>query len=85
VPAGVIDLDHFPVGQRDRAGGVIHEYRLAWARSSATYTIHDSQIIADKLTFQGPVGMTLPLTGNPAVGDTWLLARVMSAVVSAAE
>jgi hypothetical protein len=24
----LIDLDHFRVGRRDRAGGVIHEYRL---------------------------------------------------------
>ena len=27
-PDGVIDLDHFRVRRRDRAGGVIHEYRL---------------------------------------------------------
>jgi putative transposase len=28
LPDGVTDLDHFRVGRRDRAGGVIHEYRL---------------------------------------------------------
>jgi hypothetical protein len=28
LPNGVIDLDHFRVRRRDRAGGVIHEYRL---------------------------------------------------------
>jgi putative transposase len=28
VPDGVTDLDHFRVRRRDRAGGVIHEYRL---------------------------------------------------------
>ena len=27
-PDGVTDLDHFRVRRRDRAGGVIHEYRL---------------------------------------------------------
>jgi putative transposase len=31
LPDGVTDLDHFRVRRRDRAGGVIHEYRLvAW-------------------------------------------------------
>jgi putative transposase len=28
LPDGVIDLDHFRVRRRDRAGGMIHEYRL---------------------------------------------------------
>jgi putative transposase len=28
LPDGVADLDHFRVQRRDRAGGVIHEYRL---------------------------------------------------------
>jgi putative transposase len=28
MPDGVTDLDHFRVQRRDRAGGVIHEYRL---------------------------------------------------------
>jgi hypothetical protein len=28
LPAGVTELDHFRVRRRDRAGGVIHEYRL---------------------------------------------------------
>jgi putative transposase len=28
LPDGVTDLDHFRVLRRDRAGGVIHEYRL---------------------------------------------------------
>ena len=28
LPEGVADLDHFRVRRRDRAGGVIHEYRL---------------------------------------------------------
>jgi hypothetical protein len=28
LPDGVTDLDHFRVQRRDRAGGVIHEYRL---------------------------------------------------------
>ena len=28
LPHGVTDLDHFRVQRRDRAGGVIHEYRL---------------------------------------------------------
>jgi hypothetical protein len=28
VPDGVTDLDQFRVQRRDRAGGVIHEYRL---------------------------------------------------------
>jgi hypothetical protein len=28
LPDGVTDLDHFRVRLRDRAGGVIHEYRL---------------------------------------------------------
>ena len=28
LPDGVIDLDQFGVQRRDRAGGVIHEYRL---------------------------------------------------------
>jgi hypothetical protein len=28
LPDGVTDLDHFQVQRRDRAGGVIHEYRL---------------------------------------------------------
>ena len=28
LPDGVTDLDHFRVQQRDRAGGLIHEYRL---------------------------------------------------------
>ena len=28
LPNGAIDLDHFRVRRRDRAGGVIHEYRL---------------------------------------------------------
>jgi transposase len=28
LPVGVADLDHFRVQRRDRAGGVIHEYRL---------------------------------------------------------
>jgi len=28
LPAGVTDLDHFRVRRHDRAGGVIHEYRL---------------------------------------------------------
>ena len=28
LPDGVTDLDHFRVRRRDRAGGVIHEYRL---------------------------------------------------------
>jgi putative transposase len=28
LPGGVTDLDHFRVQRRDRAGGVIHEYRL---------------------------------------------------------
>jgi len=28
LPDGIIDLDHFRVRRRDRAGGVIHEYRL---------------------------------------------------------
>jgi len=28
LPDGVTDLDHFPVRRCDRAGGVIHEYRL---------------------------------------------------------
>jgi hypothetical protein len=27
LPDGVTDLDHFRVQRRDRAGGVIHEYR----------------------------------------------------------
>jgi putative transposase len=31
LPDSVTDLDHFCVWRRDRAGGVIHEYRLvAW-------------------------------------------------------
>jgi putative transposase len=31
LPGGVADLDHFRIQRRDRAGGVIHEYRLlAW-------------------------------------------------------
>ena len=31
LPDGIADLDHFRVLRRDRAGGVIHEYRLvAW-------------------------------------------------------
>ena len=29
LPDGVTDLDHFRVLRRDRAGGAIHEYRLA--------------------------------------------------------
>ena len=29
LPDGVTDLDQFQVQRRDRAGGVIHEYRLA--------------------------------------------------------
>jgi hypothetical protein len=28
LPDGVTDLDHFRLLRRDRAGGVIHEYRL---------------------------------------------------------
>jgi hypothetical protein len=28
LPDGVTGLDHFRVRRRDRAGGVIHEYRL---------------------------------------------------------
>jgi transposase InsO family protein len=28
LPEGITDMDHFRVQQRDRAGGVIHEYRL---------------------------------------------------------
>ena len=28
LPDGLIELDHFRVQRRDRAGGVIHEYRL---------------------------------------------------------
>jgi len=28
LPDGLTDLDHFRVRRRDRAGGVIHEYRL---------------------------------------------------------
>jgi hypothetical protein len=28
LPGGVTDLDHLRVQRRDRAGGVIHEYRL---------------------------------------------------------
>jgi putative transposase len=28
LPDSVTDLDHFRVRRRDRAGGVIHEYRL---------------------------------------------------------
>jgi transposase InsO family protein len=28
LPVGVIDLDHFRVRRRDRAGGVLHEYHL---------------------------------------------------------
>jgi hypothetical protein len=28
LPGGVTDLDHFRIQRRDRAGGVIHEYRL---------------------------------------------------------
>jgi putative transposase len=28
LPDGATDLDHFRVLRRDRAGGVIHEYRL---------------------------------------------------------
>jgi hypothetical protein len=28
LPNGVTDLDHFRVRRRDRADGVIHEYRL---------------------------------------------------------
>jgi putative transposase len=28
LPVGVTDLDHFRVRRHDRAGGVIHEYRL---------------------------------------------------------
>ena len=28
LPDGVTNLDHFRVQRRDRAGGVIHEYRL---------------------------------------------------------
>jgi putative transposase len=28
LPDGTTDLDHFRVRRRDRAGGVIHEYRL---------------------------------------------------------
>ena len=28
LPDGVTDLDHFQIQRRDRAGGVIHEYRL---------------------------------------------------------
>jgi putative transposase len=28
LPDGVTDLDHFRVQRRDRAGGVMHEYRL---------------------------------------------------------
>jgi hypothetical protein len=28
LPDGVTDLDQFRVQRRDRAGGVIHEYRL---------------------------------------------------------
>ena len=28
LPDGIIDLDHFRVRRRDRAGGVIQEYRL---------------------------------------------------------
>jgi putative transposase len=29
LPDGVTDLDHFRIRRHDRAGGVIHEYRLA--------------------------------------------------------
>ena len=28
MPGGITDLDQFRVQRRDRAGGVIHEYRL---------------------------------------------------------
>jgi putative transposase len=28
LPGGVTDLNHFRIHRRDRAGGVIHEYRL---------------------------------------------------------
>ena len=28
LPDGITDLDHFRVQRRDRAGGMIHEYRL---------------------------------------------------------
>ena len=28
LPDGITDLDHFRVRRHDRAGGVIHEYRL---------------------------------------------------------
>jgi putative transposase len=28
LPGGVADLDHFRIQRSDRAGGVIHEYRL---------------------------------------------------------
>jgi putative transposase len=28
LPDGIADLDHFRLQRRDRAGGVIHEYRL---------------------------------------------------------
>ena len=28
LPDGVTDLDHFRIQRRDRAGGVVHEYRL---------------------------------------------------------
>ncbi len=39
LPDGVTDLDHFRVRRRDRAGGVILEYRLvAWVFSAPTTT-----------------------------------------------
>jgi hypothetical protein len=28
LPDAVTDLDHLPIRRRDRAGGMIHEYRL---------------------------------------------------------
>jgi putative transposase len=36
LPGGVTDLDHLRVQRRDRAGGVIHEYRLVAQVSAPT-------------------------------------------------
>jgi putative transposase len=39
LPDGVTDVDRFRVRRRDRAGGVIHEYRrVAWVFSAPTTT-----------------------------------------------
>jgi len=42
LPDGVTDLDHFHVRRRDRAGGVIHEYRLV-AKVFGTHRISSAR------------------------------------------